>query len=211
MISNIRLRPIDISGCLLVATIHSRSFPDSSLTRLGREAVRRYYVSQLNESNDCLAMGAFQDNRMVGYIFAGSFHGVLTSFLNDNQLFLAMLVITRPWLALDPMFRDAVKFALRKLRQKRPAPVGKEVAKTEKTAFIILSIAVDPQFQNQGIGQLLLDAAENEAMARGYLKMLLSVNPGNDTAIHFYEKNGWQRTTRFHRKNVEMEKQLIPG
>ena len=208
MSGKITLRAITASDCQVVAGIHTRAFPGSSLTRLGLEAVRRYYVAQLDGSNECLALGAFQDDLMVGYIFAGVFHGVLTGFLHKNQVFLAGRVLTHPWLALDPMFRDAIKLALRKFKPKKSVTSGRDVSKGKMPAFVVLAIAVDPQLQKRGIGQLLMDYTEDEALQRGFMKMSLTVNPENIRAVQFYEKNGWQNSQNNFGKNIEMTKQL---
>lgn len=196
---------LSVNDCAKVAQIHIRAFPDSSLTKLGIEAVRRYYVSQMDEDNDCLAIGAFQNNSMIGFVYAGIFHGVLTGFLRNNRWYLFSRVLTHPWLVLNPMFRDAIKLALRKLQQKEhpPAPVI-----ISRQNFVILSIAVDPEMQQKGIGQALLDYAENEAAKRGFMRMVLTVNPVNAKAIRFYEKNKWVKTSFQSGKNIEMTKQL---
>ncbi len=205
MSSDVSLQVINIDNCAAVAQIHIRAFPESSLTKLGIEAVRRYYVSQMGGANDCLAIGAFQKNSMIGFIYAGIFHGVLTGFVKSNRWFLVSRVLTQPWLVLNPMFRDAIKLALRKFTQKKHLSDKTNIKKQD---FVVLSIAVDPRVQQKGIGQLLMDYAENEATKRGFKKMVLTVNPLNTKAIQFYEKNKWVKTCNYSGKNLEMTKQL---
>lgn len=205
MKSDISLQLINVNNCAEVARIHISSFPESSLTKLGIETVRRYYVSQMDGTNDCLAIGAFQNNSMVGFIFAGIFHGVLTGFLINNRWFLVSKVLTHPWLVINPMFRDAIKLALKKLKNKKRQSVTSNIKRRE---FVVLSIAVDPGVQQKGIGQLLMDYVENEAIERGFKKMVLTVNPLNIKAIQFYEKNKWTKTSNYTGKNIEMTKQF---
>ena len=62
----------------------SASFPQSALSKLGREAVARYYASLLRGAHDCLAVGAFTDSRLEGYLFGGVFRGAVTGFIRDH-------------------------------------------------------------------------------------------------------------------------------
>lgn len=201
----IRLTLLDCEDCNSVARIHVASFPNSSLSKLGHEAVKRYYIQQMDESNDCVAVGAFHNNSMVGFIFAGIFRGVLTGFVKKNRWFLVGRVLTHPWLVLNPMFRDAIKLALKKLKNKKHSTATSGINRQE---FVVLSIAVDPKAQQKGIGQLLMDYIEDVAITRGFKKMVLTVNPLNAKAIRFYEKNNWAVTGNSSGNNIEMTKQL---
>ena len=55
----------------------------------------------------------------------------------------------------------------------------------------LLRVAVLPDMQNLGIGQLLLDAYVNYA-GQTCTRGLLEVRHGNAAAKHLYEKNGYQ-------------------
>ncbi|HEY0076893.1 MAG TPA: ribosomal protein S18-alanine N-acetyltransferase [Abditibacteriaceae bacterium] len=57
----------------------------------------------------------------------------------------------------------------------------------------IATIAIDEPFRDQGIAQRLLEAALHEAARRGAEWMFLEVRPGNRTALHLYEKCGFQK------------------
>lgn len=207
---NVAIRVLDINDCFSVARIHTLAFPESSLTRLGIEAVRRYYAQQMVETNDCLAMGAFQEDGMAGFIYAGIFHGVLNDFLYKNRLFLTGRVLAHPWLVFDPMFRDALRLALQKLKKRHAAVQPQKDPGVKARPFVVLSIAVDPRVQKSGIGQMLMRYAEKEALDRGFQWMSLTVNQDNCAAIRFYEKNGWQKRPGAASRNLEMIKLLNP-
>lgn len=55
----------------------------------------------------------------------------------------------------------------------------------------LYSFAVLPEARGQGIGEQLLQEAENRATARDCVYMRLEVNPSNNNAIRMYEKNGY--------------------
>jgi ribosomal protein S18 acetylase RimI-like enzyme len=53
----------------------------------------------------------------------------------------------------------------------------------------ISDLAVSPNFEGQGVGQMLLDAAETWGHEKGYRLLALYVFAGNERARHLYEKN----------------------
>lgn len=55
----------------------------------------------------------------------------------------------------------------------------------------IHSIAVTPQCQRQGLGQMLLDAALTRMLTAGVSRCLLEVRRSNAAARAFYERNGF--------------------
>ncbi|MER2493552.1 GNAT family N-acetyltransferase [Catenovulum sediminis] len=56
----------------------------------------------------------------------------------------------------------------------------------------IWALFVDPSYQRQGIGQLLLSTASNWLYQSGICKIYLSTGV-NSRAEHFYQKQGWTR------------------
>jgi ribosomal protein S18 acetylase RimI-like enzyme len=60
----------------------------------------------------------------------------------------------------------------------------------EKHGYIS-DLAVDPAFEGQGVGQLLMDCAEAWTREKGYSLLTLYVFAGNTRARRLYEKNGF--------------------
>lgn len=193
------IRLLSAADLPAVAAIHSAAFPDSALTKLGREAVRRYYEWQIVGPHDGVNIGAFSDDAMLGFCFGGIRRGALGGFLEKNRRFLIIRAATRPWLLFNPLFRERVQFAIQrlfgKLRPSKPplAASSPPVVPQSVPAFGILSIAVDPRHQGSGAAQLLMEYSEQEALRRGFSRMHLTVHPSNTRAVRFYEKMGWQR------------------
>jgi ribosomal protein S18 acetylase RimI-like enzyme len=167
-----------------VARIHLAAFPKSAIGQLGDEAVKRYYRWQLQGPHDVIALGTFCEEKLTGFCFAGIFRGSLSGFLQKNKAFLAWRVITHPWLAATPLFRERIRSASIILI-KRP-----EVVAPQKS-FGVLSIAVDPEWQGAGVGKRLMLEVERIARDRDFLNMHLTVGIDNMQAIKFYEKLGW--------------------
>jgi len=61
---------------------------------------------------------------------------------------------------------------------------------------IVDSIGVRAEFQNRGIGRLLMDAVHEWALARGATSIELNVYEFNQEAITFYQKLGYHTYSR---------------
>jgi ribosomal protein S18 acetylase RimI-like enzyme len=209
MPASIEIRSLCQQDLPAVARVHLLAFPDSALTALGAEAVRRYYEWQLNGPHDVSALAAFCEDEMAGFCFGGIFRGAMSGFLQKNRDYLTWRVVTHPWLVANPLFRNRLINGLRVLRRfsksrqtNQPKPVNK------KPSFGILSIAVNPKFQGKGAGKLLMVESEAIARRKGFEKMNLTVSADNHQAIRFYESLGWQKVMRENTWPGEMVKVL---
>jgi ribosomal protein S18 acetylase RimI-like enzyme len=204
------IRAIERADLGEVARVHLAAFPKSALGELGHEAVRRNYLWLLEGPHECLALGAFDGPRLVGFCFGGKFNGALTGFLHANRWYLAKHVITHPWLLAGALVRDRVRTAVKLLAaRKRPAPP----APARPRSYSILAIAVDPAVQGTGAGKLLMRDHEVHARGASYPQMHLCVAPTNAQAIRFYERLGWEKSIAdgAWAHNGLMTKQLSTG
>ena len=187
------IRTLDLQDLQQVAALHRAAFPHSFLTVLGQEVVRRYYEWQLVGPHDTTALGKFAQDTLQGFCFGGIFHGAMNGFLRTNRYYLIGKILTHPWVIINSEFRRRMLQGWRlKIFRKvdlhptvKPSPIARY--------FGILSMGVDPKLQRQGIGKLLMAAAEEEARKKGYGKMGLTVDVNNFSAINFYEKLGWTK------------------
>lgn len=199
---SLEVHPLTVSDLPAVTQIHIQAFPDSALTKLGNEAVRRYYEWEMVGPHDALNIGVFAQGEMLGFCFGGVFRGALGGFLEKNRSFLIQRIVTHPWLLMNPLFRERAQFALSRLMKRfRPknSPSSAKPAATESSGaqtFGILSIAVAPQYQGSGAARLLMEYSEHVALERGFTRMGLTVHPSNGRAVRFYEKMGWQRDAK---------------
>lgn len=187
------LTPPDIDA---VAAVHAAAFPDSIMTKLGKEAVCRYYLWLLQGPHEIYALGAELDGRLAGFLFGGIAPEAIPGFMRTNRAMLLQRLALRPWLVADPLFRDRIGRAVRKaLRPHRSAPVTPAQA-ARKRPFDVISVAVDPKAQGAGIGKRLMHEAESRARNNGFHVMTLMVHVDNRQAIGFYESLGWQKLLR---------------
>lgn len=189
-----KIRELTPSDLPAVADIHMAAFPASAISRLGREAARRFYDSLMRGPHDASGWGAVECDHMVGYCFGGVWRNAEVFYLRQNVLYLAWRALTHPWLLNHPFFRSRVRLAFRLLQPGKRAPnaLAPPVDAGERR-FGIQSIAVHPTFQGRGVAKLLLQSSEAMARRRGFSKMDLSVHTDNQRAIGFYERMGWER------------------
>ena len=72
--------------------------------------------------------------------------------------------------------------------------VGTISATPKSEGLYIRSMAVLPSSRGHGIGQLLLQAVEQFAIAQGFQRMFLSTTPFLAAAIRLYDQFGFQRS-----------------
>ncbi|MEZ5321589.1 MAG: GNAT family N-acetyltransferase [Microthrixaceae bacterium] len=190
------LRAVDATGDDLaeIAALHIEAFPESVLGRLGLEAVRRNYVWQFEGPHDVTALVVHADDSVAGYLFGGVFRGSTIGFVKSQKWFLAGQVMRRPRVVLGELGRDRLGLALRLLvRRRPPVPTAERPEAVPRRSFGVLAIAVDPRMQGHGVGRTLMAAAEQRARRQGFEAMHLSVHPGNERAVRFYESLGFAR------------------
>jgi ribosomal protein S18 acetylase RimI-like enzyme len=199
-----RVRSEDLKS---VAQIHLRAFPESALTGLGLEAVRRYYEWQLTGPHGHEFIGIRRAGNLVGYAVGGVSRGATVGFVRRNAGFLACRMLTHPWLIGTSRFRGRLKLGLRSLSVKKPSPPPVRQSPTGRS-FGILAIAVDPPAQGLGLGKLLINHLETVAIAGGFDRMHLTVEVANAGAIAFYERLGWSRSIKGEQWTGGMAKSL---
>jgi ribosomal protein S18 acetylase RimI-like enzyme len=174
-----------------IVKVHVRAFPSSALTKLGKEAVRRYYHWILNGPHEAYCIGLYADGRLGGYCFSGKFKGALTGFLRKNRKYLAWRIASHPWLITNPLIIERLRLASNLLGKKQKKQTSHSLP--SQKSFGILAIAVDPDLQGKGIGKEIMQAVEEEARHRGFVHMHLSVEAENEQAIEFYRSIGWEK------------------
>jgi GNAT superfamily N-acetyltransferase len=180
-----------------VVRVHLLAFPNSALTSLGAEAVRRYYHWQLTGPHDLIvALCIAEGDELTAFCFGGSFRGALEGFLRTNRRYLTWRVATRPWIWTNEIVRKRVSDALRSLGGRRSGRAANAQSITpvrRKLMFGVLSIAVHPNKAGTGQGHHLMCCLEQAAQERQFSEMYLTVSPTNRHAVSFYERLGWKR------------------
>lgn len=104
----------------------------------------------------------------------------------EEQLF------SMPWTYdgfLGGMNQDGSIFLVAKMEEKVVGYLGMYCAFDEAE---ITNVGVDQQMWNQGIGQILMDAALKQARQEKIEHLILEVRKSNTQAIHLYKKTGFE-------------------
>jgi len=70
--------------------------------------------------------------------------------------------------------------------------IGSVIGGFDGRRGMIYHLAVAVEYRQRGIGAALMDEVERRLKAKGCLKSYLLVVAGNEDAIEFYAKRGWQ-------------------
>jgi ribosomal protein S18 acetylase RimI-like enzyme len=186
---------LELPDLAQLAAVHRRAFPDSALSRLGHEAVRRYYEWQLTGPHDSVALGGFVDGELGGFCVGGVFRNKMSGYLRRNCWFLITRIVRSPQLLVEPGFHNRMIAGLRIIGVlPKTANRAALYADSNPQSFGILAIGVDPRCQGLGLGRQLMAEAESLARRRGFQWMNLSVKATNEQAIRFYESLDWRRS-----------------
>ena len=161
-------------------------------SRIGQPYIRAF-ITWFQESEDGIALCAVnQSNQTIGYV-VGAPDGYFAS-MNRKIIWPATFgILLRPWLFLDPHFRQVVRGRLRTIF---PFLSRNQASSTQlhlpQPIFSLVGIGVHPDARGKQVGEKLMLAFENEAIARQAKSMRLSVYPDNTPARKLYTKVGWE-------------------
>lgn len=202
--SNISLLPLREVDIPAIGAVHRDAFPGSLLTRVGGNAVERYYRWLVLGPHEVVATGAWRDGVLVGFCFSGRFRGALGGFLSANRVYLACRLARRFWLLTDAECRDRLRagvstlmrrFRGRLRRGRLPAARRADLSSPGLSTYGILSIAVSSKGRRGGIGRALMAECECRAIASDVREIDLTVSPDNLPAVEFYLSLGWRRSS----------------
>jgi ribosomal protein S18 acetylase RimI-like enzyme len=186
-------------------------FPDSNITKFGVHAQHRFCAWLIDGPHDVIALGAFVDGQLAGFLVAGKFRGVVSGFIKNNKFFLMRRFLLNPKLLLDRAIQLKTKHMLvlfsnpfRNVHRKNVAEISLE------NSCAMLDLAVHPNFRTLGLGASLMSKGEEIAVQRGYERAHCSVQKNNSKVIKFHERHGY-RIVQDKSDSVFMIKNLNPA
>jgi len=204
------IRPLNENDLPQVAILHKLAFPESALSKLGKDTILRYYRYQLLGPHESYCIGAFLNNNLTGFCFAGLFLNAEVGFIKKNSLFLIGSLLTHPWFLFNEIIIRRIDYVIHEIiRFLKKSKKDKQPKKLNISKYGILSIAVHPDYQRRNIGKKLMEEVELDAKEKGSKKIRLTVHPNNQKAIIFYEKNGWKKISFNNNWEGYMEKELF--
>lgn len=202
-----------------IAICHTKAFPKSLATALGRNYVQHmlsWYLSSGKtfmfhlESDTGICLGYLGGMVTDGSLGTGSSSGMAQYSFRAAII----AIMLRPWVFFHPEVRGKwpllwknilMKFRLKPMVHFNAEQKQKMVL-APKAGLVV--IGVDPVFQGHGFGSILLKEFERFALQEYGVRILqLSVLANNHKAIKAYKRNGWY-VINTGPKTLSMEKIL---
>ena len=178
---HVTVRVMTDSDVPQVVEIHLKSFPGFFLSFLGARFLTLFYKGILADTQG-ISLVACSENRIFGFVV-----GVV-----DQRGFYQNLIQRQWWkfgvAAMGAALRRPLIIPRLVRALKQPDTVGKSCA-----AACLMSIAVHPEVQGQGVGQMLIEAFSAEARRRGVKAYCLTTDrDGNARVNRFYQGLGFR-------------------
>lgn len=204
------LRPIRKSDLEAIARIHMEVFPSYFLSQLGIKFIVRFY-SMFVDSVSHIGYVAEVDGQPVGFVVGTTnARELYRTFYRKNFFRTAFLIV---WNTLtNPVVRGGLNKrishvitalkSLANIQSSEPASQDAnflndaEASRPSLVKTRLLSIGVLNQFRGTGVAASLASRFLARCNEVNVDVVGLSVKADNDSAIRFYEKNGWLEETR---------------
>lgn len=169
-----------------IAHIHVETFQGFFLTFLGKGFLKKMYEAYCEHAESDLLV-AFQKTAPVGFLaYSEDLSGLYRYMIKKKLVYFA-------WYSMGAFFRNP-KIFLRLIRAfLKPKESERNVRYVE-----LASIGVHPKYASSGIGTLLIQKLKSEVDFNFYEYITLETDEiDNDTAILFYERNGFIKERSF--------------
>jgi ribosomal protein S18 acetylase RimI-like enzyme len=165
-----------------VADIHISTFQGFFLTFMGKGFLKQLYLSFCKHPESGLLV-ATEDGNTVGFLaYSGNYSGLFKYMIKTR-------LIPFAWYSAGAFFRKPKVF----MHLVRAFLKPRETKRNEKYVELS-SIGIDPNNKGKGIGTKLVYALKQKVDFQKYEYITLETDAiDNETAIHFYEKNGFIR------------------
>ncbi len=172
-----------------VVQLHHEAFSGYLNTLLGAGYVKsfmRWFIKR----EDSVSLAAVDRNQaVVGYVI-GAGIGYDKALNRDLFWTVAVRILLKPWLLLNPLLRIAIKARLR-VMAKHERAIGLEQGLPQPSMSLI-AIGVASSRRRNGIGLQLMQAFTEQASVLQMRSLRLSVYQDGVSARRFYEKCGWK-------------------
>jgi len=172
---------MELDNCRSVVDIHMRSFRGFFLTFMGRPFLNLFYGATLADPSG-VAYVARDESKISGFVCGTTEPDGFYKRLLKNHL------LGFFWASLQGFLRKpSILPRLLRAFSMPGQPLPAENCAT------LMSIAVDPDCQGQGVGKLLVSAFLDEVKARGSQYVNLTTDAAdNEGTNHFYQSIGFE-------------------
>jgi len=169
-------RLAEINDCQYIAKIHYQEIKQGFLNQLGEKFLCLFYKAMIKSPNAFLIV-AENNKHIIGFV---------SGCINLKKFYKEF--VKRYWHKIFLIALNKIRFVKNILEITRYS----KKEKNDLPQAELLSIAVDVQFQSQGIAKQLFEKFVLEMKKRNINKFKVIVGSDLSKAIKFYEKNGFQ-------------------
>ncbi|WP_421418989.1 GNAT family N-acetyltransferase [Pseudoalteromonas lipolytica] len=175
---DLRFKPINSRNVEDVCALHRAAYLDDHFSSKFNDQLLSKYYLHLSDLNDGLCFISYSGTQAVGFVIAGkSLNNKVKEFVRLNRIAICFVILRNPSFIIPKIKSLFTRFSK---------------SKWKSTADLrVLSIAVSPQFQGEGVGKSLLAHLESELKHLDTKLYGLSVKKSNIGAQEFYEKRGF--------------------
>lgn len=161
-----------------ICTLHAHAFDEDHFTStLSNDSLSKFY-STLFKYNEYNYVAFDENNILIGFVVAGiKTKYAIDLFIKNNCHVLLLALLKNPHF----LFQKIKRFLNRFIK----------ISKSSNADMRLLSIAVDKNSKEKGIGKALIEYLEENLRKNEIYSYGLSVKKSNIQAIKFYNKNNF--------------------
>jgi len=182
----LQLRPMHLYDLPAIVQVHLNSFPNFFLTFLGPKFLKLLYHN-IACAPEGIVLVAEMDGKVIGFV-AG-----VTRQTGFYRRLLQRQAWAFAWAAMGAVLRRPAIIPRLWRAFRRPGEAAESAAEA-----CLMSIAVAPEFQGQGLGKQLVEAFCQALVARGELAVCLTTDrDNNEVTNHFYQRLNFKLARSF--------------
>lgn len=173
-----------------IASVHSECFPDSFSTQWGEKLLIKYYLDYIKANPD-LFLVATERGKIVGFCMGYLMENPpsMKEYLKHN-----LWDISKRCLWLLVTGNKQLYWKIGETFKKKEGYHIVDISihsRAKRDMGVLLSICVLPKYRSTGLAGELLEQYVSIIGKKGRSVCLLSVDPDNERAVHFYENHGF--------------------
>lgn len=171
-----------------IAVIHKQCFPTSFSTQLGEPLLMQFYFEYM-KGNPELFLVATVQGKVVGFCmgYCMGDPSYMKAFCKKNLLSMGARCL-KLLLTGNRQLYGKIRDRFRKKEGYKIVDIGIH-SRAKKDMGDLLSICVLPEYRGSGLAAHMLEQYVDIMRGKGRNVCLLSVDPGNARAVHFYENH----------------------
>ncbi len=184
--SQLTVNHLSIDRVNEISDIWIESIPYNIKSVIGKKVIKKY-VEEFLKNKECLGVGLFKENELIGFVFFGEDSEIIKKTFKDNFFYI-----------LYSFFLYLIKFKFNKVLNFLDVLIYLVLAKFNKNKIKnyteLLVVAIKKNNQNKGLGSHLLkeNFKKNKIYFDKFENLMVITLKSTPENIKFYEKNSFK-------------------